>query len=163
MSTEDHHSETENKLNSEVRIHIDRHPLTSPNPTTGHALRHLGHVPPDHLLYREVHGNREDELIPNGGEEVHLHQDEHFYSSEGHEKGHKIIVNGRPKTVHQSKLTFMQVVALALDPVPTGPNWVFTITYRHGPASNPHGSLIEGGSVRIKNGMIFNVTATDKS
>ncbi len=148
---------------SSIRIHIDRRPLLSPNPTTGHALHRLGHVPPDHFLYREVHGNHEDELISDNDEAVRLHQDEHFYSAEGHRKGYTVIVNGRPKRVHQSKLTFMQVVALAFDPIPDGPNWVFTITYRNGPASNPEGSLIEGQSVRIKNGMIFNVTATDKS
>lgn len=146
-----------------VRIHIDRRPLNSPNPTTGHALYRLGHLPPDHLLYREVHGDHEDQLIPDDNKEMLLQQDEHFYGTEGHEKGYTVIVNGRPKKVHQSKLTFMQVVALAFDPIPDGPNWVFTITYRHGPASNPQGTLIDGQSVRIKNGMVFNVTATDKS
>jgi hypothetical protein len=163
MSTEDRHLEVTPPSMDEVRIHIDRRPFLSPNPTTGHALHLLGHVPPDRFLYREVHGSQEDELTSNNNEMVRLQQDEHFYSAEGHEKGYTVIVNGRPKRVNQSKLTFKRVVALAFDPIPDGPNWVFTITYRNGPASNPEGSLIEGQSVRIKNGMIFNVTATDKS
>jgi len=28
---------------------------------------------------------------------------------------------------------------------------MFTITYRHGPHENPDGSLLEGGTVKIKN------------
>ena len=39
----------------------------------------------------------------------------------------------------------------------------FTVTYDDGPRENPHGSLIEGQSVKIKNGMVFNVTPTIRS
>ena len=74
-----------------------------------------------------------------------------------------IIVNGRKKEVTTEQLSFDQVVALAFNPVPTGPNVMFTITYRHGPRQNPEGSLLEGGTVKIKDEMIFNVTQTDKS
>jgi hypothetical protein len=81
----------------------------------------------------------------------------------GHDKGITIIVNGRRKVVAKDSLSFMEVVALAFDPVPSGPNIVFTITFRAGPPENREGTLAEGGSVKIKNGMVFNVTATDKS
>ena len=74
-----------------------------------------------------------------------------------------IIVNARKKEVTGTTLSFDQIVALAFDPVPTGPNIMFTITYRRGPHANPEGSLVEGGSVQIKEEMVFNVTATDKS
>ena len=56
-----------------------------------------------------------------------------------------------------------QLVALAFDTPPTGENIVFTITYRRGHGDKPEGSLVEGETVKIKKGMIFNVTATDKS
>jgi hypothetical protein len=74
-----------------------------------------------------------------------------------------IIVNGREKVVASKELTFDQVVALAYDNPPSGPNWVFTVTYRRGHGQKPEGSLVEGGTVKVKEGMIFNVTATDKS
>lgn len=74
-----------------------------------------------------------------------------------------IIVNGRKKEVTTTELSFDQVVALAFNPVPTGPNIMFTITYRAGPSQNREGSLLEGDTVKIKDGMIFNVTETDKS
>ena len=80
-----------------------------------------------------------------------------------HHKEFTIIVNGRPKVVTQKELSFSEIVALAFDNPPTGPNIVFTVTYRKGEGNKPEGTLIEGETVKIKDGMIFNVTATDKS
>jgi Multiubiquitin len=144
----------------EVRIHVDQEPYKSPNPTTGEALYKLGDVKNHHELYREVGGDHEDKPIPNDGEKIHLKEDEHFHTGP---KDFTIIVNTRKKTVTQKKLTFNEVVALAFHPVPTGPNIMFTVTYRHGPHANPEGSMMEGTTVKIKDGMIFDVTQTDKS
>lgn len=82
---------------------------------------------------------------------------------QGHEKEFTIIVNGREKTVTAGELSFAEIVALAFDSPPTGPYIVFTVTYRRGQGNKPEGTLIEGETVKIKEGMIFNVTATDKS
>lgn len=81
----------------------------------------------------------------------------------GHSKDFTIIVNGRQKMVTAKELSFAEIVALAFDNPLTGPNVVFTITYRKGEGNKPEGSLVEGEKVKIKEGMIFNVTATDKS
>ena len=78
-------------------------------------------------------------------------------------KHHEVIVNGREKAVTIDELTFDEIVALAYDPVPSGPSWVFTITFRRGGGHKPEGTLQRGESVKVKEGMIFNVTATDKS
>jgi hypothetical protein len=60
-------------------------------------------------------------------------------------------------------LSFDQIVKLAFENPPSGPNIMFTVTYRNGPPKNPEGTLLEGQSVRIKDKMVFNVTPTDKS
>ncbi len=80
-----------------------------------------------------------------------------------HEHTYTITVNGRQKTVTSDGLTFDQVVALAFDPVPSGPNVEVTVAYRRGHGDKPAGSLYEGQSVKVKEGMIFDVTVTDKS
>jgi hypothetical protein len=152
---------SEHEHKHEVRIHIDENRYESPNPTTGEALYKLGNVAPGLELYREVSGDKEDMAIENGLEIVHLKEDEHFHS--GPPKEFTIIVNGRKKEVPTKTLSFNQIVALAFSPVPVGPNVMFTITYRKGPHKNPEGTLTEGGSVRIKDGMIFDVTETNKS
>ena len=80
-----------------------------------------------------------------------------------HDKELIIVVNGREKPVTGKELTYAEVVALAFDNPPTGPNVVITITYRRGHGEKPEGMLSEGETVKIKKGMVFNVTATDKS
>jgi hypothetical protein len=92
--------------------------------------------------------------------------------NDGSEQGNKgpgkddnftIIVNGRQKTVTKEELTFADVVALAFNPVPTGPNIVFTITFKKADGKKTEGNLDQGETVKIKNGTMFNVTQTDKS
>jgi Multiubiquitin len=145
----------------EVKIFIDQNSYHSPNPTMGAALYVLGKVQPSTELFREVTGDREDSEVDNGPESVHLKQDEHFHS--GKPKVYKIIVNGRQKEVLTKALTFDQVVAWAFNPVPSGPNVQFTVTYRKGLRKNHEGSMTEDESVRVKDGMIFDVTETNKS
>ena len=74
-----------------------------------------------------------------------------------------IIVNAAQKTVDKGELTYDDVVALAFNPVPQGPNVGFAITYRRGHGDKPEGHLTAGETVKVKDGMIFNVTPTDKS
>ena len=81
---------------------------------------------------------------------------------ESKQKDITIIVNGREKRVAKEEMTFVEIVALA-DGLPTGQFIVYTITYRRGHGSKPEGTLVEGESIKVKDGMIFNVTATDKS
>ncbi|HEY3412781.1 MAG TPA: multiubiquitin domain-containing protein [Armatimonadota bacterium] len=80
-----------------------------------------------------------------------------------HEKETAIVVNGRRKVVAGKDISFAQVVALAFDPPPTGDNVIFTVTYRNGQGQKPEGTLVDGESVRVKDGMIFDVRATNKS
>jgi hypothetical protein len=72
-------------------------------------------------------------------------------------------VNGQEKIVATKTITFEEIVVLAFPNPPTGQNILFTVGYEDGPHSNPAGSLLPGGKVKIKDGMIFNVTPTDKS
>ena len=90
-------------------------------------------------------------------------------STEASEKEHDkktvtIIVNGRPKEVPKDDITYEQVVDLAFDNnPPTGENIVITVTYSKGEEGHKEGTLVPGDSVKAKDGMVFNVTATDKS
>ncbi len=152
-------SENQSEPKHEVRIHINRQPHELPNPTTGAALYALDQIGAHQELFKEIGGDREDELIPNDGTQVHLKQDQHFYS----QRDFVIIVNGQKKTVTTKTVTFDEIVKLAFPTPPSGANILYTVSYEDGPKVNPQGSLKEGGTVKVKDGMIFNVTATDKS
>lgn len=79
------------------------------------------------------------------------------------DKEFTIVVNGREKTVTATELGEDDLVALAYENPPTGELICFTITYRRGQGNKPEGTLDDGDTVKLKEGMIFNVTATDKS
>lgn len=146
-----------------VRIHIDQQPHESPNPTTGDALYKLAHIQPGFELFREVRGDKEDPVVSADLEPIHLREDEHFHSGPAQPRKFTIIVNGQQKVVTTETVTFDEIVKLAFPTPPAGSNILYTISYEDGPHANPQGSLMEGGTVKVKNGMIFNVTATDKS
>ncbi|MFH1745028.1 MAG: multiubiquitin domain-containing protein [bacterium] len=74
-----------------------------------------------------------------------------------------IIVNGREKIVTSNELSFVHVVELAFGVIPTNPNTIYTVTYKRGHGNKPEGMMVDGDVIKIKDGMIFNVTATDKS
>jgi hypothetical protein len=73
-----------------------------------------------------------------------------------------IVVNGTQKTVPKEDFTFDEIVALAYETPPYGENTLFSVTYRKGKGEKDT-ILDPGGSVKVKDGMIFDVTATDKS
>lgn len=74
-----------------------------------------------------------------------------------------IFVNTRRKTTPKESLTFEELILLAFDNPPTGEGVQFTIQFTRGPEVNASGTLLEGQSVKIKNGMEFDVTPTNRS
>lgn len=73
-----------------------------------------------------------------------------------------IVVNATRYIVAAGSISFDAVVALAY-PTPPGPDPEYTVQYRKGPSADPKRSLLQGHDVEVREGMIFNVTATDKS
>ncbi len=78
------------------------------------------------------------------------------------QKKFEIIVNGRPRHWEKETISYTEVVDIAFPP-PHKPTEIFTVQYSHGPPKNPQGTLVEGQTVTVKSGMIFDVTRTDKS
>lgn len=142
----------------EVRIRINREPFTSPNPTTGRALYELGEISEDRELFREDHGDREDALVRRDAAEIHLKEEEHFYS----EKLVTIIVEGKPHRWPEDQLiSYDQVVKLAIKDYPNGKT--YAVKYEDGPPRNPEGPLLQGEKVKVKEDMYFNVSDTGQS
>jgi nucleoside 2-deoxyribosyltransferase len=78
------------------------------------------------------------------------------------EKVITIIVNAREKEVEEKKLSYHQIIELAYGQMEHSDAIVYTVTYSKG--KNPDkGSMVEGDTITVKQGMIFNVTRTDKS
>ena len=80
-----------------------------------------------------------------------------------HPKTVEVIVNGRPKQVHEKELTFREVVALAFENPVFNDTTVYTVTYKRGGGHKPEGTLVDGGTLKVKEGTVINVARTDKS
>jgi hypothetical protein len=131
---------------------------------TGLQIRELGKIATEDDIYLKIKPPYEDELIANDTR-VDLARPgiEHFISKE---KPFNIvlIVNGSPKPWVTKTISFAEVVALAdIGPYNENGQTAYTVTYMRGPVQNPQGSMVKGNIVHVKDKMIFNVTATNKS
>ena len=83
--------------------------------------------------------------------------------NDGHKKTITIYINGTEKHVEKGRLLYDDIVALAFDNLPQGDQVQISIQYSRGNSSKPKGTLVEGQSVEIVEGMEFDVTATNRS
>jgi hypothetical protein len=141
-----------------VRIHINREARESPNPTTGEALYLLAEVSKHEKLFREVVGDKEDELLVRDDTSVHLIADEHFYT----QKGFLISVNGDDHEIDTNDISYTRVVELYLGSGGDSSNQ-YLVKYSQGPIENQNGVLTPGQKVRVKDGMRFRVAGTGES
>lgn len=74
-----------------------------------------------------------------------------------------IIVDGTPHEVEKEKLSYAEVVTIAYPDYPQHPEITYSVTYKKGPNANHEGTLAPGGSVMVKEGMVFNVSRTGQS
>jgi hypothetical protein len=74
-----------------------------------------------------------------------------------------IIVEGTPHEWPDDRISYDQVVTLFDPTFPQHPEITYSVTYDHGPGQNREGILSPGGSVRIKERMVFHVSRTGQS
>ena len=98
---------------------------------------------------------------------VHPEHPEHPTYPEKPEHPNRItvLVNGEEKMLppHTEQLSYEEIVKLAYGTLPTNPNTIYTVAYSNGPSENLKGTLTRGRSVVVKEGMVFNVSKSDKS
>lgn len=129
---------------------------------TAEEIRKIGKVDPELELYN--HQVSVPDLPLTNKERIDLAQPlhEHFVTKK-RVIDFTIIVNGRPKGWKDETISFDQVVIVAFGKMDQSLTRAYTITYSRGAESKPEGIMVKGTEVRIKEKMIFNVTATDKS
>ncbi len=73
-----------------------------------------------------------------------------------------IIVEATPHQWAKEKISYAEVVALEVPNYAQNPAIKYSVTYSKG-HSNKEGILDPGGSVEVKEGMVFNVSTTGQS
>ncbi len=74
-----------------------------------------------------------------------------------------IIVEGTPHEWPKEEITYAEVVTLEVPDYAQHPEITYAVTYTRGHGNKPEGILSPGGSVKVKDGMIFNVSETGQS
>ena len=130
---------------------------------SGAVFYRLGNVPADQVVFLEVRGGEDRLIEPTDLIDLTAPGIERFFTAPRPVPTYEIIVNSRPKTVNDPRVSFEQVVEFAF-PGAQDPNAAFSMTYRHA-GSAPHaGELGAGGIVEVKKkGTVFNVTRTIQS
>jgi len=129
---------------------------------TGAEVRELANIPQEDEIFLAIKKPWEDETILDDTKtDLARPGIEHFYSKMKFPI--TLIVNGRPKPWNEEKISYEQVVKLAFDNYVENGRTIYTVTYDKGPRQNHEGTMVKGDVVFVKNKMIFNVGATDKS
>ena len=74
-----------------------------------------------------------------------------------------IIVEGTPYEWEREVITYAEVVTLFDPNYPQHPEIIYSVTYKKGPSNKLEGILSPGASVKVKEGMVFNVSPTGQS
>ncbi|HEX6368509.1 MAG TPA: multiubiquitin domain-containing protein [Longimicrobium sp.] len=74
-----------------------------------------------------------------------------------------IVVEGSPHEWPKDEITYAEVITLEVPNYAQHPEITYSVKYTRGHGNKPEGVLAPGGSVRVKDGMVFNVSETGQS
>lgn len=74
-----------------------------------------------------------------------------------------LIVNTRECEWEKQDISYEEVIVLAFGAYSEQEGVAYSVIYSRGNGSDKEGALVKGKSVKAKDGMIFNVTQTNKS
>ena len=87
----------------------------------------------------------------------------HEIDEHGKKKKITIIINATPFEVEKGEMTYEEIVALAFPDFPHHPERNYSVKYANGHNHKPEGILSPGGTVKVKDGMVFKVKFTGES
>ncbi len=144
------------------RLTIDQRQIQWGKPEiNSNVLKRLAGVDPEvYAVWQDVQCGEDKQIEDNMFIDLSAPKAEKFYTKVKHIT---IIVNGRPKQINKTELSFIEIIRLAFPNAIINETTAYTVTFKRGHPSKPEGSLVDGESVCLKDGEVFNVTATDKS
>lgn len=74
-----------------------------------------------------------------------------------------IIVEGTEHEWPKEEISYAEVVTLEVPDHAQHPEITYSVRYKRGQGAKPEGTLAPGGSVKVKEGMVFNVSETGQS
>jgi Multiubiquitin len=74
-----------------------------------------------------------------------------------------IIVGGTRHEWPKDEISYEEVVTLEVPDYNQHPEVTYSVKYKRGEGNKPEGTLVKGASVKVKEGMVFNVSETSQS
>ena len=74
-----------------------------------------------------------------------------------------IVVEGTPHEWPKGEISYSEVVTLEVPTYPQNQQITYSVTYKRGQGNKPEGILSPSASVKVKEGMVFNVSETGQS
>ena len=74
-----------------------------------------------------------------------------------------IVVEGTEHEWPKGDISYAEVVTLEVPDYAQHPEITYSVTYKRGQGNKPEGTLVPGASVKVKEGMVFNVSETGQS
>ena len=83
--------------------------------------------------------------------------------SDKEEKTVTIVVEGTEHEWPKDEIGYTEVVTLEVPDFAQHPEITYSVRYKRGHGTKPEGTLVPGATVKVKEGMIFNVSETGQS
>ena len=74
-----------------------------------------------------------------------------------------IVVEGTEHEWPKGDISYAEVVTLEVPDYAQHPEITYSVRYKRGHGTKPEGTLAPGASVKVKDGMVFNVSETGQS
>lgn len=74
-----------------------------------------------------------------------------------------IVIEGTAHEWPKTEISYAEVVTLEVPTYPEHPEITYSVKFKRGHGDKPEGTLPPAGSVRVKDGMVFNVSETGQS
>ncbi|MFN6934196.1 multiubiquitin domain-containing protein [Tsuneonella troitsensis] len=74
-----------------------------------------------------------------------------------------IVVEGTEHEWPKGDISYAEVVTLEVPDYAQHPEVTYSVLYKRGHGNKPEGTLVPGASVKVKDGMLFNVSETGQS
>ncbi len=74
-----------------------------------------------------------------------------------------IVVEGTEHEWPKDDISYAEVVTLEVPDYAQHPEITYSVRYKRGQGNKPEGTLAPGASVKVKDGMVFNVSETGQS
>ncbi|ORM52597.1 hypothetical protein HA39_20345 [Pantoea brenneri] len=88
---------------------------------------------------------------------------EKLYTKKVADKNINIIVEGALHIWHKDTISYEEVVTLEVPDYASHPEVTYSVKYKKGVGEKPEGILSKGAYVKVKDGMVFNVSETGQS